>query len=500
MEELPTLSRKKSTIVQAVGGYINAGISIVQGLLLIPLYLQYIDIKTYGLWLTTGGILSILSLMNLGMGAILIQKVANAYGKQDYENTAAYIVNGIVVYVCICIFLSIIGYFLSFFIPSFFNLKNSEATLIQQCFQIAVISIVLSILNECLRSFSIAMLRPILPIIGMSFAKVVGLCLTVVMLFDGYSLWAIPIGILITECIIFMVSTYSAITLFLKLNVKIKFSLKIIKQYLNTAPLVMMATVGNAISNAAEPLLITIFLNPQITTIYMVNRKVVDIIFNVLSVLIGATIGPFAHLVGNQSKENVAKIVKTLLVTSFALGVVCFATYTGSAQLFIELWVGKTFVLGTPIILFIALASFARAFRGLISQMLYGLGDFLYSSKFILLEGIGSVILAIALINLIGIIAIPIAFVTFSYTVIMLLGLKLQKESGIRLNLQKIVQFLFSGFVIFCICIIIPPLIFNLNSWAGFVMRVVVTVVALSCLFVALNLNDIKESYKRIFN
>jgi O-antigen/teichoic acid export membrane protein len=41
--------------VQAVGGYLNTTILIVQGLLLVPLYLRFLGPHDYGLWLASGG-------------------------------------------------------------------------------------------------------------------------------------------------------------------------------------------------------------------------------------------------------------------------------------------------------------------------------------------------------------------------------------------------------------------------------------------------------------
>jgi hypothetical protein len=42
-----------------LGGYLNIGIITAQGLLLVPLYLEYIGTELYGAWLGSGDILGL---------------------------------------------------------------------------------------------------------------------------------------------------------------------------------------------------------------------------------------------------------------------------------------------------------------------------------------------------------------------------------------------------------------------------------------------------------
>ena len=96
-----TPSRKRATILQALGGYVNTGIIILQGLLLMPLYIRYLGADTYGLWLASGGILGMLGLINFGISSMLVQRIASAYGKNDLDQAGAYFISGMVVYLSI---------------------------------------------------------------------------------------------------------------------------------------------------------------------------------------------------------------------------------------------------------------------------------------------------------------------------------------------------------------------------------------------------------------
>ncbi len=499
MKNTPQPSRKKATVLQATGAYINTGITVIQGLLLIPLYLHYIDISLYGLWLASGGVVGMLGLVNLGIGNLMIQKIAKAYGKQDFYHAAAYFSNGIVVYICLSAFVAALGLVISIWVPDLLKINSNHAALIRECFQIAVIALAIGILNECLGGFGQAMLKPLVPMAGRIFGRIAGLCITVLLLLQGTGLWALPIGLLITEGIIFLFNTFNVINLFKHLEMQASFNRKIIMEYIKTSPALMMATAGNAITNSVEPILITMFLNPHITAIYMVNRKIADIISSLLNVFVGATAGSFSHLVGSSNKDHVTNIMKSLLILSFSIGVIGYATYVATSQAFVSLWVGEDFVIDQFTILFIALAAFSRAIRGLIGQLLFGLGDYIYTSKLVFYDSVIKTLLATLLINMVGLIAVPFTFALVSLVAILLLGIRMQKKWLIRFNIQKIAKFIMVGLLMFVVSMLISHVKLNISSWTHFSTILIMTALAISLIYALINIDDLKEIHQKHF-
>ena len=495
-----TPSRKRATIFQAVGGYINTGIIVVQGLLLIPLYLYYIEVHTYGLWLASGGILGMLSLMNFRISSILIQRIANAYGKQEHALAGAYFINGIVVYLFICLLFGMAGWGASMWVPSILGVAGDEAALLQNCFQLTVIAMTVGILNECLRSFSQALLRPVVPMVGMAIGRIVGIGVTVWMLFDSFGLWAIPMGTLAAELTILIVNLFNAVNLFRWLEFKITLDYKIIKEYVKTSPLLIMATTGNTISQEAEPLLITIFLSPEVTTAYMITRKAADMVFRMLSVVAGSTMGSFSHLAGNADKEKIKDVVKKLLILSFFLGTIGFASYVATNEFFVSLWVGELFVLDPNIILFIGLGFFARNLRGLMGQFLYGLGDFNHTSKTILLEGTGRIILAMVLLRFFGVIGVPLACSIACLVTTFIMGIRLTNKLGAEINYQVLTKLLFNALIVFGMSFIMVNLNLSIVLWNQFVIYLVLVMAVLTILYILINFNMAQQIYKQILN
>jgi len=261
-----------------------------------------------------------------------------------------------------------------------------------------------------------------------------------------------------------------------------------------------MATTGNTISQEAEPLLITIFLSPEVTTAYMITRKAADMVFRMLSVVAGSTMGSFSHLAGNADKEKIKDVVKKLLILSFFLGTIGFASYVATNEFFVSLWVGELFVLDPNIILFIGLGFFARNLRGLMGQFLYGLGDFNHTSKTILLEGTGRIILAMVLLRFFGVIGVPLACSIACLVTTFIMGIRLTNKLGAEIKYQVLTKLLFSTLIVFGMSFIMVNLNLSIVLWNQFVIYLVLVMAVLTILYILINFNMAQQIYKQILN
>lgn len=492
--------RKRATILQATGGYVITGITIIQGLVLVPMYLYYLGAHTYGLWLASGGILGMLGVMNFGIGSMLVQRIASAYGRQELQLAGAYFINGMVVYAGIALLMGGVGWSLSFWLSDILTEVGETSLLLRQCFQLAVLVVTMGVMNECLRSFSQALLRPVVPIVGIAGGKIIGIGVTVWMLFAGFGLWAIPTGLLVAECIVLLVNLFSVCSLLRKFEMRIKGSIKkkILTEYLQTSPVLLMATVGNRLSKEADPLIITMFLGPEVTTAYMLTRRAADIVSRMLSVIVGSTMGTFSHLIAGNNPKKVRDVASKLLALSFSLGVIGFATYLGTNEAFVSLWVGGSLMLSQNVMFFIALGFLARSFRSLAGQMLYGFGDFTYTSTIILIEGMGRIFAAVVFLHLFGVIGVPLAFFLSCLVTIFVLGIRLKNKLVVQLQLSSIAKYLFSGLFCFAGAMSVLQAKVSVESWPMFFIYLLFILTGISVVYLCINMKTCCETYRNI--
>lgn len=489
-------SRKQVAVAQSVGGYINTGIAMVQGFLLIPLYLHYIGTHTYGLWLASGGIIGMLTLMNFGISAMIIQRVSRSYGEQNLERVGVYFCNGMVVYIFICLLFLGVGWGVSIWVPLILKVSGDDAVLLRHCFQIAVIGMTIGIFNECLRSFSLALLRPVIPMAGMAVGRIIGIVVTVWMLFGEFGLWAIPVGMLVAEGIIFIVNIVNAISLFRLLATKIHMDYKIIKEYARVSPALMMATAGSTLSQHSEPLLITMFLSPDVTTAYMITRKAADIVFLLLSQIVGTSMGVFAHLVGEGNVENIKKIASLLFNLVFASGLIGFAVYSGLNSDFIALWVGEQFALNQYVITLISMAFFVRILHNILHQLLNATGDFIYTSMVILLEGIMHVGLMVVIFQFMGVIGAPCALLITSSTALIAFIMRGNHSTLFSIKIISISKATVSTLVLFSMGLLFTLSIGNSQSWFIFILSLGGILLITTLLFGLINWHLCRDFFK----
>jgi O-antigen/teichoic acid export membrane protein len=490
------ISRKKSASIQAVGGYMNTIAMLIQGLLLMPLYLHFIESHVFGLWLATGGILGLLSMMNLGLSSMMMQRIAYAYAKNNVTSINKYFTNGFLVYSIISLLLLLIGLTLSPLVPNIIGATSNNGELLKGCFQLSLISLVLSLINESLRCLSYATLRPLIPVTGVVFGRLSGMILTIFLLYRSYGLWSIPIGMVIGEVIIFIFNLVSSLKVIYQINFKLSFNIQVIKEYFKTAPSLFMATIGNTVANTVEPLLITIFISPEVTTIYILNRRAADVVFNMLSVIVGSISGPLSNLIGEGNVHNIANIVIKILFACFALSIIGFAIYQATNEMFISLWVGKEFVTDQRIVMLIALAFSARFFRGVISQLLYSYGDFTFPSKLIFAEGLVRIILSALLINYLGLIAIPLCLLLMASVMSFLLGFRLKKHLQLEFNPFVIMRFFIVALFIFILSYILQANLNVIGSWGLFIFNLILVSISIVLLFFLSNINLCRRFFK----
>jgi len=423
-------SRKRAVIAQAFGGYFNTAIQIGQGLILIPLYIHFLGPRLYGFWLSTGSLVGMLSILNLGIGGFMIQRVAAAYGKRQYAVVGEYFINGLLVYLALSALFVGVGMLLSYHLPTLLKNLGSEEAKLRACFQLALVAAGLGLVNECLRGFSNALLRPAYPAFVLAGARIAGILLTIVLLDYGNGLWAIPIGMLVTEIIALCLGLSQATVLIRRLGMSIRISIDCIREYLKHGSMLFVSRLSHAMTRELDPILITYFLRPEITAAYMITRKAADIVFQLLAVIYASTHGAFSHLAADGNTSRTSDVAAKLLGLVFFTGLLGFAAYVAFNDAFVTLWVGSDLLMSREIILMIGAAYFLSTLRNMVLQLLNGLGEFSLSAKLILLESLLRTVLAALLLKLIGVEGVPLSIIFATGLMVVMMSRMLKKNTA----------------------------------------------------------------------
>lgn len=92
-----TRTRAGKALIASGFAYMQFLSAIVIGILLVPLMLDRLGTRTYGLWLATGELLAYVSLLDLGVFGVLPWMIAEAEGRRDPQTLSRLMANGLLV-------------------------------------------------------------------------------------------------------------------------------------------------------------------------------------------------------------------------------------------------------------------------------------------------------------------------------------------------------------------------------------------------------------------
>ena len=80
--------RYRRLVLTAGSSFISKGITILTGLISIPLTVHYLGVERYGLWMTISSTVAVLTFADLGLGNGLLNAISKADGQNDHDNAA----------------------------------------------------------------------------------------------------------------------------------------------------------------------------------------------------------------------------------------------------------------------------------------------------------------------------------------------------------------------------------------------------------------------------
>lgn len=472
-------SRKKAFLTQATGGYILTVIAIVKGLLLLPIYFKFISYDMYGYWITIGGIVALLSIINFGIGTMVTQRISKAYAKKDFESVGNYFVNSLLIYFFIAIIFLGLGFILSHWLQNMFNVSEDKLQLLKTAFYIAIFTMMLSFFADAFRGFAGALLKPLFGMYVMVGANLVGVGLVLFLIYSDVGLLSLPISLLVTELIIVVLCGIYVFTLYKQFNISSKINILILKEYFTFSPHLLKLAVGNKLLENAHPILITSFLGAEITTAYDVTRKVIDIILRILHVLNASLLAPFSHLVGEGDTTLIKQTTIKIVRLSFLMGLLGYGTYIATNGMFVILWIGQDVVLSQSVIMLLGLSAFIFSMNRLFRSLLFGFDELKFATNSVLLEGIAYVVLSSIFIGIFGIITVPFVFLIVSGFFALRLWNKIATLNDIKISVNKIVKYVLMIVIILGFVIILQTILSE-TSWLMFVIKVGITIVLIA--------------------
>ena len=139
------MSKKKVSIINLLFNYAQTSFYIINGLILVPIYLTHFSINTYGSYLSSGNIVGMLGFLDAGMNLVFTQKLSVSFVKKDLNTFTKILGAGLFISMALTVLLILITLGLLPFISDWVKAEPGEYKNIQYAFLLSAIAAGLNI-------------------------------------------------------------------------------------------------------------------------------------------------------------------------------------------------------------------------------------------------------------------------------------------------------------------------------------------------------------------
>ncbi len=412
-----TLKVKRNIIYS----FLIKGGSVVLGLLIIPLTINYINKSQYGVWLTISSLVSWINTFDIGLSNGLRNKMAHSLALDEEDNIVKYVSTTY----AILFIISIITFIVLVFVGSLFNwnnllnVGNAVNFNIWPVIVITLASFCVQFMLQPIKSMLTAMHQPFMTSLILLIIQFLTFILTwVLTIFTKSSLMNLVIVVAGAPVLVFIIANIYLFGTSLKAY-RPKWSaidMKSAKSLLGTGGVFFFIQLGALIFYQTDNIIITRTLGPQEVTTFNLAFKYFSIMTMLFVIMLTPYWSAFTDAWAKKDtmwiKNSINKMRGIWIYTS--LGTVLLYIFSPIAY---HLWIGNTVVIPNILSLAMTLYSILACWQGIYAYALNGIGKLRLQLICILLAGIVNIPLSVILIYRLGVSGTVFANVIISIVV-----------------------------------------------------------------------------------
>jgi O-antigen/teichoic acid export membrane protein len=405
-----SISRKRSTIWNFV--FLNVGflITLCNGLLIIPLYLHYINASMYGAWLATGNILTWITIIDPGVAGVLLQRVSFYIGERNKEQVGLAITSGILISSVLFVFALLLGYGLSFFVTGIARIDKAYAGDILSAFRIAMWGTALSLLADTFRNVILGFQKTRQHGIMLYSVQIAGILLNVVLLIMHTGVYALAYASLFKGFFTLVFAVIYSIILLRQNRVRLRFDGRYFLSFSRIFAFTFSSSLFETVANNIDLILVSRYLGSQSVTVLDLCRRPVRMVCSLANNITISMLPSLPHLFGSGDRAKIKRTVVRVWnaifwVSGFMIG--GFMIYNHS---FVSNWVGSRFWIGNSNSVIICFSIFLWTIGFNLSNITLSMGDIRNNSIVTIVRSIVYIAALYLLVRFAGMTGAVIAF------------------------------------------------------------------------------------------
>ena len=422
------MSKYSASLFNYIFNSINAIVMIVNGIIMVPLYFKFMPVSTYGAWLATGNLVSMLGLVESGFAGVITQKMSVAISNDDHDKFKKLAGANIYTAVLLASILLLLGLSLAPFIADWVNADKSIKSSITIAFVISLVSAAVSILVSLYGAFpQVWQETKTIGIIN-TVVNIIGVISLVLYLYFGFGVVSLALGYL-TRSVFNLLGQGSWIFFkWKKLNLSIPiFDFTEIKDLLKACFYPFLSRISNVIMGNSQSFIIAMFISPSMAAVYDITSKIASVACNFVGMVNGSFFGLFSLTFATKNIEDINILIKRVS-TIFLLLLYSSLLYSlVFSKPFVNFWVGLDKFGGNLLLLLIVASLLITHLKKYLNNLLYTGGLINKSSKLDIMSMIIYMFLLVTFIKFTDIYAIPLA-ICFSGILFVIFYFRLLKK------------------------------------------------------------------------
>ncbi len=369
-------SHSRTTKWNVIFRYINILLAFIQGLLLVPLYLNYIPIEIYGAWLASGNILAWISTIDPGLTIVLSQQTSTYYGKGELDQVGKIIASGLMLSSAVLILALSFGFFSSYFLIDILNLSSDiDNSIIFEAFNYAFIGASLMLFSFSFSAINYGLQGSIsIGLINVT-TILLSIILTITLLYYGYGLMAIAYSSVFSGLSLSICNFLYLLFRVYNEKIVISFSLTSFIHLSKLLSFTFFSRASGIISNNIDLLLISRFLGPESVASFALSRKPIEISKEFINQPVVAYQPVISNMVGSMEIDKLRKMLSRLIIILIWITVFVIGGMISLNSEFVSLWVGESLFIGSSLNLIICFSACLMIFTQSAGYFSVSLGD-----------------------------------------------------------------------------------------------------------------------------
>lgn len=390
------MGRIRTTQWNLFFNYAAFALVVVQGIILVPLYLQHIPLTQYGAWIASGNVLAWLTILDPGVSTVLMQRISYSYGARQFEDIVPFGIAGVLVSILIACALFIIGLSVAATIPEWLQLADgNDSMALQSAFAVAVAGTGLLIL-----SFSVVAINQGLQSsigIGLIYvaANVAAILVTIGMLLLGYGLLALAMAIVTRGGGMLLGNVLYLMWRLRRLKVSPHLSFKKVRELCRLSSYSFLGRLSSTLAQNCEAFVVSRFIGVEQAAVLSLTRRAPDSSRMLVERPAVSFMPAVAHMLGEGDVDKARRIILRLIRLQLWIGGLLVSGFLSLNDDFVRLWVGQHLFAGKAINFAVCIAFVFGVWTASLSNLAFALGNVKGNSLVAAVEGAMAVMLVV---------------------------------------------------------------------------------------------------------